>query len=73
MGSGTCSSSQTGLCYGADGSLTLYLGAESPGKDKETNWLPAPAGGFSLILRNYWPKKSVIGGTWVPPDAVKAH
>jgi hypothetical protein len=56
----------------ADGSLTLYLGAKSPGKDKETNWLPAPNGNFSLILRNYWPEKSV-GGTWQPPDVVKAN
>ena len=59
------------LKYDADGSLTLYLGAESPGKDKETNWLPAPKTSFSLILRNYWPEKSVIDGTWVPPEVVK--
>jgi len=59
------------LKYGADGSLTLYLGAKSPGKDKETNWLPAPNGNFSLILRNYWPEKSVIDGSWVPPAVVK--
>ena len=61
------------LQYGADGSLTLYLGAKSPGKDKETNWLPAPNGNFSLILRNYWPEKSVIDGTWQPPGVVKAN
>jgi len=60
------------LQYGPDGSLTLYLGAKSPGKDKETNWLPAPNGNFSLILRNYWPDKSVIDGTWLPPEVVKA-
>ena len=56
------------LQYGKDGSLTLYMGAKSPGKDKETNWLPAPNGKFSLILRNYWPDQSVIDGTWVPPE-----
>ena len=61
------------LQYNADGALTLYLGAKSPGKDKETNWLPAPNGNFSLILRNYWPEKSIIDGTWVPPDVVKEH
>jgi hypothetical protein len=61
----------TSLQYGTDGSLTLYLGAKSPGKDKETNWLPAPNGNFSLILRNYWPEKSIIDGTWMPPDVVK--
>jgi hypothetical protein len=57
------------LQYGSDGSL--YLGAKSPGKDKETNWLPAPNGHFALILRNYWPEKSIIDGTWQPPDVVK--
>src|SRR5271166_4961156 len=61
------------LKFNADGSLTLYLGAKSPGKDKETNWLPAPNGNFSLILRNYWPEQSIIDGTWVPPDVVKAN
>jgi hypothetical protein len=60
------------LQYGSDGSLTLYLGAKSPGKDKETNWLPAPNGNFSLILRNYWPDKTIIDGTWMPPEVVKA-
>jgi hypothetical protein len=60
------------LQYGPDGSLTLYLCAKSPGQDKETNWLPAPNGSFSLVLRNYWPEKSVIDGTWIPPDVVKA-
>jgi len=51
------------LQYGADG---------SPGQDKETNWIPAPAGTFSLLPRNYWPEKSVMDGTWVPPDVEKA-
>ena len=61
------------LQFGADGSLTLYLGERSPGKDKEFNWLPAPNGTFSLLLRNYWPDQAVIDGTWVPPDAVRAN
>ena len=39
------------LKYNADGSLTLYAGAKSPGKDKESNWLPAPDGTFSLYIR----------------------
>ena len=58
----------TTLKYGADGSLTLYMGAKSPGKENESNWLPAPAAPFSLILRNYWPEASILKGTWVPPD-----
>ena len=50
------------LKYAADGSLTLYLGAKSPGQENEANWLPAPAGPFSLILRLYWPEASVLEG-----------
>ena len=41
----------------ADGSLTLYAGAKSPGKDRESNWLPAPNGHFSLYIRAYWGKR----------------
>jgi hypothetical protein len=61
------------LKFGADGSLTLYLGAKSPGKDKETNWLPAPEADFSLILRNYGPEKAIINGTWAPPNVEKVN
>ena len=60
------------LQYGPDGSLTIYISAKSPGKDKESNWLPAPAGTFSLLLRNYWPEQSIIDGSSVPPDVVKS-
>jgi hypothetical protein len=41
------------LKFNPDGSLTLYAGAKSPGKDKESNWLPAPEGTFSLYIRAY--------------------
>lgn len=61
------------LKYNADGSLDLYFQNESPGKDKEANWLPAPKDKFVLMLRMYWPKEkdpSIIKGTWKPP-AVK--
>ena len=51
----------------ADGGLTLYLQHESPGKDKEPNWLPAPAGPFFAILRLYWPKEAALDGTWKQP------
>jgi hypothetical protein len=51
----------------ADGSLTLYAGAKSPGKDKESNWLPAPNGAFSLYIRAYWPDKAIVDGSWQPP------
>ena len=50
-----------------DGSLTLYAGAKSPGKDKESNWLPAPNGNFSLYIRAYWAEPAILDGTWKPP------
>ncbi len=58
------------LKYNEDGSLDLYLQKDSPGKDKEANWLPSPEGGFSATMRIYWPKESVLDGKWQPP-AVK--
>jgi hypothetical protein len=57
-----------GLKFDADGGLTVYLQHESPGKDKESNWLPAPPSGiFTLTFRAYWPDKSIAGGKWAPP------
>ena len=51
-----------------DGGITLYLQHDSPGKDKEANWLPAPKGPFSAVMRLYWPKAEALDGTWkVPP------
>src|SRR5271157_41567 len=55
------------LQYNPDGSLTLYAGATSPGKDKEANWLPAPNGAFSLYIRGYWADKAMLDGAWTPP------
>lgn len=63
---------------GEDGSLTLYIQSESPGKDKEANWLPAPKGPIYLVMRLYWPKvesPSILPpgeGTWKPPAIVVA-
>ena len=54
-----------------DGGITLYLQHESPGKDKEPNWLPAPEGPFSATLRLYWPKAEALDGTWTPPPLRK--
>jgi hypothetical protein len=51
----------------ADGSLTLYAGLKSPGPDKESNWLPAPNGHFSLYIRAYWPDRAILDGQWKPP------
>lgn len=55
------------LKHNADGSLTLYAGSKSPGGDKETNWLPAPDGRFSLYIRAYWGKEGILDGSWKPP------
>jgi hypothetical protein len=55
------------LKRGSDGSLTLYAGASSPGADKESNWLPAPDGPFSLYIRAYWGKQGILDGSWKPP------
>ena len=59
----------------ADGSLDLYIQNESPGKDKEANWLPAPKGEFNVTMRMYWPtdkSPSIVDGTWKPPALGKA-
>ena len=57
----------------SDGSLTLYAGAKSPGKDKESNWLPAPDGLFSFYLRTYWPEKAILDASWMPPNVEKVN
>jgi hypothetical protein len=63
----------------ADGSLTIYIQKDSPGKDKEANWLPAPNDTIYLVMRLYWPKTeapSILpagAGTWSPPSVVQAH
>jgi hypothetical protein len=67
-------SSRNKLLTNSDGSVDLYLQADSPGKAKEANWLPAPKGKFIPMMRLYWPSEtppSLIDGTWKPP-AIKA-
>jgi hypothetical protein len=60
------------LKRGTDGSLTLYVQSESPGGDKESNWLPSPANAdFSLYIRAYWPKAPILDGSWTPPKVEK--
>ena len=51
----------------ADGGLTLYIQNESPGKDKESNWLPAPKGPFAMYMRLYWPAEAALDGSWKQP------
>ena len=57
----------------ADGGLTLYVQNESPGKDKESNWLPAPKGSFGCALRLYWPKTEAVNGKWKNPPMTQAR
>lgn len=65
-------SSTAGLKTNKDGSLVIYVGKESPGHDKESNWLPAPDGPFWTVMRCYGPSQSVVDGTYKRPDYVAA-
>lgn len=68
-----------GMKRNADGSLTLYIQKDSPGRNKESNWLPAPNGPIYMVMRLYWPrteKPSILPaghGTWNPPAVAKAN
>jgi hypothetical protein len=62
------------LKYNTDGSLDLYFQHISPGRANEANWLPAPAGGFILMMRLYWPRErppSILDGSWKPPAVMR--
>lgn len=57
-----------------DGSIDIYIQKENPGPDRESNWLPAPAGKFILMARMYWPNEndpSILNGTWTMPVCSK--
>jgi hypothetical protein len=56
-----------------DGGLTLLIQNESPGKDKETNWLPAPRGPFVMAMRLYWPKAEATEGKWTAPPLSRSQ
>ena len=63
------------LRHNADGSVDVYIQHDSPGKDKESNWLPAPADQFILMMRLYWPKDkppSLLDGSWKIPRVQEA-
>jgi hypothetical protein len=62
------------LGHGGDGSIDIYVQHESPGKEKESNWLPAPEGDFNVTLRMYWPKSekpSILDESWTPAGLKK--
>lgn len=63
------------LKYNQDGSLDIFLQAESPGPDKEANWLPTPGktGQFNLTIRNYWPKEEALNGAYKNPPVKKVE
>ena len=68
-------SSRDKFVTNADGSVDLYLQANSPGKGKEANWLPAPNAKFAAMMRLYWPNEtppSIIDGSWKIPAVSKA-
>ena len=66
-------SATPGLKTAPDGSITIYFSAKSPGKDKESNWLPAPEGPFWPILRTYGPSKSILDKTWKMPPIKRVN
>jgi hypothetical protein len=55
------------LTFHQDGSLTIHIGHNSPDPEKGPNWLPVPAGSFSLCMRLYWPKEEALAGSWKMP------
>lgn len=57
----------------SDGGLTLLIQNESPGKDQEANWLPAPKGPFFMVMRLYWPKDEALKGKWTAPRLKRAQ
>jgi hypothetical protein len=56
-----------------DGGLTIYINSDSPGKDKESNWLPAPKAPFMLAMRYYLPKPELLNATWKSPPVVRVN
>ncbi len=64
-------SSRTKFQTNKDGSVSLYLQHNSPGKELESNWLPAPDGKFILMMRMYWPEEAVLSGKWYAPSVQK--
>ena len=65
---------RTPVKQSSDGSITLYLQSDSPGADKESNWLPTPKqGSFNIALRAYVPGEPIIKQTWQPPTVKKVQ
>jgi hypothetical protein len=63
-------SQRSNLNFNEDGSRDLYIQKDSPGADREANWLPSPGGDFAPFMRLYWPNEkfpSILDGSWMPP------
>jgi hypothetical protein len=60
-----------GLVLDADGSLSIRIQHAAPGENRAANWLPAPAGAFSLALRLHWPREEALAGRWVPAPVMR--
>jgi hypothetical protein len=54
-----------------DGGLTIYIQHDSPAKDNEMNWLPAPANGFFLVIRLYQHEERMYRGEYILPPLQK--
>ncbi|MFG3093081.1 DUF1254 domain-containing protein [Streptomyces antibioticus] len=63
---------RSGMRANADGSLDIFVQHDAPGSDRESNWLPAPAGSFNVFLRLYWPREPALTGEWTPPVLQRA-
>jgi hypothetical protein len=57
----------------ADGGVSLYVQHDTPGADREANWLPAPNGPFFMVLRLYWPQPDALDGQWKAPPLHAAN
>lgn len=64
---------RSGLKTNPDGSMDIYIQTDSPGADRESNWLPAPSDSFNLFLRLYWPDEPATSGAWTPPPLHRTH